>query len=80
MNCHVLGVFSENVQNGPVFEREPARHRVPSADFWSKTDPDTDGQTDRQTDGQQTDEQRIERAPYTIGPRAIIFKVLKIPN
>ena len=59
LNCHVLGVFSENVPNGRVFERETARHRVPSADFWLKTDPDTDGQTDGQTDRQQTDEQRI---------------------
>ena len=55
MNCHVLGVFSENVQNGPVFEREPPRHRVPSADIWSKTERDTDGRTDGQTDGQTTD-------------------------
>ena len=45
-----------NVPNGPVFEREPTRHRVLWTDFRIETE--CDGQTsDRQTDGQQTEEQ-----------------------
>ena len=42
-----------NVPNGPVFEREPTRHRVLWADFRIGTE--CDG---HRTDRQQTDEQK----------------------
>ena len=66
MNCPVLGCFRRNVPNGR--ERELTRTRV----LWQISASELAWTDDRQTDGQQTDEQRIERGPYTIGLTAII--------
>ena len=54
LNRQILECFRRNVQNGPVFERDPARHRVPSADFCPKLIRIDDGQTDGRTDNRQT--------------------------